>query len=40
MHGATLELVPGPRQATADEAIRQSQDSFYASSGSGRPTTS
>jgi threonine synthase len=31
MHGATLELVPGPRQATADEAIRQSHDRFYAS---------
>ena len=24
MHGAALELVPGPRQATADEAVRQS----------------
>jgi threonine synthase len=31
MHGATLELVPGPRQATADEAVRQSNQTFYAS---------
>ncbi|TQL46993.1 threonine synthase [Homoserinimonas aerilata] len=31
MHGAELELVPGPRQATADEAVRQSAGRFYAS---------
>ena len=31
MHGAALELVPGPRQATADEAVRQSTQRFYAS---------
>ena len=31
MHGARVELVPGSRQATADEAIRQSRDIFYAS---------
>ena len=31
MHGAALELVPGPRQATADEAVRQSSERFYAS---------
>lgn len=31
MHGAALELVPGPRQATADEAVRQSSQHFYAS---------
>jgi threonine synthase len=31
MHGAALELVPGPRQATADEAVRQSARQFYAS---------
>jgi threonine synthase len=31
MHGAALELVPGPRQATADEAVRQSEQIFYAS---------
>jgi threonine synthase len=31
MHGAELELVPGPRQATADEAVRQSGERFYAS---------
>ncbi len=29
--GAEVELVPGPRQATADEAMRQSQMLFYAS---------
>ena len=29
--GAEVELVPGPRQATADEAVRQSGDIFYAS---------
>lgn len=31
VHGATVELVPGPRQATADEAVRRSGDVFYAS---------
>ena len=31
MHGAALELVPGPRQATADEAVRQASERFYAS---------
>jgi threonine synthase len=31
MHGAQVELVPGSRQATADEAVRQSRDRFYAS---------
>ncbi len=31
LHGAEIELVPGPRQATADEAIRQSAERFYAS---------
>jgi threonine synthase len=31
MHGARVELVPGPRQATADEAVRQSSEQFYAS---------
>ena len=31
MHGATLELIPGSRQATADEAVRQSTQRFYAS---------
>nr|WP_211233207.1 pyridoxal-phosphate dependent enzyme [Solirubrobacter soli] len=30
-HGAELELVPGPRQATADEAVRQSDRRFYSS---------
>ena len=29
--GAEVELVPGPRQATADEAVRQSDRIFYAS---------
>jgi threonine synthase len=29
--GAEVELVPGPRQATADEAVRQSDSVFYAS---------
>lgn len=29
--GAEVELVPGSRQATADEAVRQSSDVFYAS---------
>lgn len=31
MHGAQIELVPGPRQATADEAVRQATGRFYAS---------
>jgi threonine synthase len=31
IHGATVELVPGSRQATADEAIRRSAEVFYAS---------
>ena len=31
MHGAELELIPGSRQATADEAVRQSSERFYAS---------
>lgn len=30
-HGATVELVPGDRQATADEAIRRSASTVYAS---------
>ncbi|RZU48663.1 threonine synthase [Krasilnikovia cinnamomea] len=30
-HGAAVELVPGPRQATADEAVRRSATTFYAS---------
>jgi threonine synthase len=30
-HGASLELVPGTRQDTADAAIRRAQDIFYAS---------
>ncbi len=30
-HGAAVELIPGPRQATADAAIRRSADIFYAS---------
>ena len=30
-YGAEIELVPGPRQATADEAVRQSEHIFYAS---------
>jgi threonine synthase len=30
-HGATLELIPGTRQDTADAAIRRSEDIFYAS---------
>ncbi len=29
--GAEVGLVPGPRQATADEAVRQSHEIFYAS---------
>jgi threonine synthase len=31
VHGATVELVPGSRQATADEAVRRSGTVFYAS---------
>lgn len=31
IHGATVELVPGSRQDTAAEAIRQSSERFYAS---------
>ena len=31
VHGATVELVPGTRQATADEAVRRSATTFYAS---------
>ncbi|MCU1506790.1 MAG: pyridoxal-5-phosphate-dependent protein subunit beta [Microbacteriaceae bacterium] len=31
MHGATIELVPGNRTATSDEAIRQAETRFYAS---------
>lgn len=31
MHGARVELVPGSRQATAEEAIRRSAELFYAS---------
>jgi threonine synthase len=30
-HGATVELIPGSRQATADEAVRRSETIFYAS---------
>ncbi len=30
-HGATVELVPGTRQDTADEAVRRSESVFYAS---------
>jgi threonine synthase len=30
-HGASVELVPGTRQATADAAIRRSETTFYAS---------
>src|SRR3954447_9171444 len=30
-HGATVDLVPGTRQATADEALRRSAEVFYAS---------
>ena len=30
-HGATVELVPGSRQDTADEAVRRSESVFYAS---------
>ncbi|MGX6606602.1 threonine synthase [Micromonosporaceae bacterium Da 78-11] len=31
MHGATVEIVPGTRQDTADEAVRRSATTFYAS---------
>ncbi|RCV52548.1 pyridoxal-phosphate dependent enzyme [Marinitenerispora sediminis] len=31
MHGAEVELVPGTRQATAEEAVRRSARTFYAS---------
>ncbi|MFI5937633.1 pyridoxal-phosphate dependent enzyme [Actinoplanes sp. NPDC051494] len=31
VHGAAVELVPGTRQATADEAVRRSATTFYAS---------
>ncbi|GAA3919980.1 pyridoxal-phosphate dependent enzyme [Actinoplanes auranticolor] len=31
VHGAVVELVPGSRQATADEAVRRSAATFYAS---------
>lgn len=31
MHGAQIELVPGDRTATSDEAIRQADSRFYAS---------
>ncbi|WP_306205742.1 threonine synthase [Actinoplanes sp. RD1] len=31
VHGATVELIPGSRQATADEAVRRSAGVFYAS---------
>jgi threonine synthase len=31
LHGATVEVVPGTRQDTADEAVRQSSARFYAS---------
>jgi threonine synthase len=30
-HGATVELIPGSRQATADAAVRRSETIFYAS---------
>ncbi|GAA4688943.1 pyridoxal-phosphate dependent enzyme [Pseudonocardia yuanmonensis] len=30
-HGAVVDLVPGSRQATADEAVRRSAEVFYAS---------
>jgi threonine synthase len=30
-HGATVELIPGTRQATADAAVRRSESIFYAS---------
>ena len=31
MHGAAVELVPGTRQDTSDEAVRRSASTFYAS---------
>ncbi|MEV4706244.1 pyridoxal-phosphate dependent enzyme [Actinoplanes sp. NPDC049316] len=31
LHGATVDLIPGSRQATADEAVRRSTSTFYAS---------
>lgn len=31
LHGATVDLIPGSRQDTADEAVRRSQERFYAS---------
>jgi threonine synthase len=31
LHGATVDLVPGTRQDTADEAVRRSRERFYAS---------
>jgi threonine synthase len=31
LHGATVELIPGSRQDTADEALRRSRTLFYAS---------
>jgi threonine synthase len=31
LHGATVDLVPGSRQDTADEAVRRSRQRFYAS---------
>ncbi len=30
-HGATVELIPGTRQATADAAVRRAETTFYAS---------
>jgi threonine synthase len=30
-HGATVDLIPGTRQATADAAMRRSESTFYAS---------
>jgi threonine synthase len=30
-HGASVELVPGPRQATSEAAVRRAADIFYAS---------
>src|SRR5205807_10354400 len=31
LHGADVELIPGDRQATADEALRRSRTRYYAS---------
>jgi threonine synthase len=31
LHGATVDLIPGSRQDTADEAVRRSRERFYAS---------